>query len=119
MSRRASLALALAALAALAAAPLPIAAQTVSGTAFHDRDADGVREPGEEPLSGVAVRLYGQRDAGGAFDEGATTGATGEFSFAPGNGCYLLDLEDPPGWRRTLARTDEFAPGSPGYTHPV
>lgn len=103
----------------LGAALLPAHAQTVSGTIFHDRNANGILDPGEEPLEGVGARLIGQRDTGGAFDQTATTGSTGTFTFSPGNGCYLFDVVDPAGWRRTLGRTDELASGSPGYTAPV
>jgi len=106
-------------LALLLAAALPAAAQTVSGSAFHDRNANGVRDAGEEAIAGVPVRVAGQRDAGGAFDQSAATTASGSFSFSPGNGCYVVDLEDPAGWRRTLARTDEFAQGTSGYNRPA
>lgn len=105
--------------AALLAAALPAAAQTVSGSAFHDRNANGVRDAGEEAIAGVPVRVAGQRDAGGAFDQSAATTASGGFSFSPGNGCYVVDLEDPAGWRRTFARTDEFAQGTAGYNRPA
>ncbi len=105
--------------AALGAASLPSPAQQVAGVVFRDDDGDGIRDPGEPALAGVTVRLRGQRDAGGTFDETVTTGEDGAFSFSPGDGCYLLHVEDPPGWRRTLARADGRTPGSPGYVHPV
>ncbi|MDQ7087278.1 MAG: SdrD B-like domain-containing protein [Acidobacteriota bacterium] len=95
------------------------AAQQVSGVIFDDVDGDGVRAADEPGVEGVSVRLFGRSDAGGAVDEVVLTGADGSFSFTPGNGCYLLRVEDPPQWRRTLGRTDERAEGSPGYTHPV
>ncbi|MFN7964941.1 MAG: SdrD B-like domain-containing protein [Acidobacteriota bacterium] len=97
----------------------PAMAQTVSGNIFHDRNANGIRDAGEESLDAVQVRLLGQRDAGGTFDQSITTSVSGGFSFNPGNGCYVFDVVDPSGWRRTLGRTDEFAPGSSGYTAPV
>lgn len=103
----------------LLASAVPAAAQVVSGSAFHDRNANGLREPGEEALSGVVVRVAGQRDAGGAFDQSAATAADGSFLFSPGNGCYLVDLDDPPGWRRTIGRTDEIVEGTPGYARPA
>jgi hypothetical protein len=103
---------------ALLAAPT-VGAQTVSGNIFHDRNANGIRDAGEEALDAVQVRLLGQRDAGGPYDQSATTGTSGGFSFNPGNGCYVFDVVDPAGWRRTLGRTDEFVPGTSGYTAPV
>ncbi len=104
---------------ALALAACPVLAQTVSGTVFEDLDGDGVRDAGEAALEGIAVRLYGQQDAGGTFDTTVTTAPDGSFSFSPGDGCYLLQIVDPPGWRRSLARIDERVEGSAGYTRPV
>lgn len=102
------------------AAVSPAALAQVSGTVFHDRDADGLRDPGEEALEGVGVRLYGKIDAGDVrFDQTLATPADGTFTFAPGNGCYLIAIDDPPGWRRTLARTDERLDGSAGYSRPT
>lgn len=91
----------------------------VSGTVFNDRNGNGLKDAGEEGLAGVVVHIYGRPDAGGAVDASVTTLGDGAFSFAPGNGCYLLDLVDPPGWRRTLARTDTRVQGSPGYVAPA
>jgi lysophospholipase L1-like esterase len=104
-------------LAALAGGP--VLAQEVSGTLFRDRDGDGVRDAGEEPLPDVSVRLAGQQDAGDAYDATVTSGSDGRFAFTPGDGCYLLQVADPYGWRRTFARTDERQPGATGYVHPV
>lgn len=91
----------------------------VSGTVFHDRNANGLIDSGEEALESFAVQLLGQRDAGGAYNQSSTTSGTGSFTFNPGNGCYLLGVPDPTGWRRTLGRTDEYAQGTSGYTSPV
>lgn len=104
---------------AFATAGVPLLAQEVSGVVFHDRNGDGVRDAGEEALEGVTVRLFGQGDASGAFDQTVTTGSDGAFTFTPGNGCYLIHVDDPAGWRRTLARTDAREEGSAGYVHPV
>lgn len=103
----------------LALAAAPSRAQTVSGSAFEDRDADGVRDLDEPLLQGVSVELFGTRDAGGAFDQTTATGASGIFSFSPGNGCYLLLPQDPAGWRMSLARHDSLPESTPGYTFPV
>src|ERR1044071_8539018 len=77
----------------------PGLAQTVSGTAFEDRNADGIRDPGEPALPAVSVTLFGTRDAGGAIEQTVPTAPDGTFSLAPGNGCYLLGAVDPAGFR--------------------
>lgn len=107
--------------AALVAAVLapPVAAQTVSGNAWDDRNGNGRLDAGEPALPGVEFELFGVRDAGGAFDQTVFTAADGSFSFSPGNGCYLLGGADPAGWRRSSARDDGFAQSTPGYLQPV
>ena len=101
------------------AATIPASAQQVSGTAFEDRDADGIHDAGEPPIEGVDVLLYGQSDATGPVDETDPTDASGAYTFAPGNGCYLLLAQDPPGWRMTASRFDRFPETAPGYSFPV
>lgn len=98
---------------------LPATAQTISGTIFHDRNANGIMDTGEEGLAGVQLHLYGQIDSGGTYNQTASSSSTGTFSFSPTQGCYLLDIEDPPGWRRTSARLDRVVEGTSGYTPPV
>ncbi len=109
-------ALAVAALVGLGTVATPA---QVSGTVFEDRNGDGLRDAGEAALSGVTVRLFGRADGGSAVDAALTTAADGAFSFGPGHGCYLLGVADPPGWRRTAARFDLRAQGSPGYAPPA
>jgi lysophospholipase L1-like esterase len=94
-------------------------AQSVSGTAFEDRDGDGVREGSDPPLPGIAFRLLGIQDAGGAVDATSTSDPAGAFGFSPGNGCYVLQVVDPPGWRMSGTRSDGLPDSSPGYVHPV
>ena len=106
-------------LGALLAGGFPAAAQSVSGHAFEDRNGNGIRDAGEPALPGVAFELFGTRDAGGAYDQSASSGVDGAFSFSPGNGCYLLFPGDPAGWRLTSARSDGLVKGTPGYTSPV
>jgi len=107
------------AIAAWSALAVPAFAQQVSGRVFEDRDGDGVRDAGEPGSEAVAVRLFGQVDATGAFDQSVATAADGSFSFAPGNGCYLLRPDDPVGWRATGDRVDLRADGAAGYPFPA
>jgi hypothetical protein len=93
-------------------------AQNVAGQLFEDRNDNGIRDPGEPALEGVPVRLFGTA-SGGAVDQILASAADGTFSFAPGNGCYLLSTDDPPGWRLGSVRSDGFDPSTPGYVAPV
>jgi lysophospholipase L1-like esterase len=103
----------------LALAAGAVAAQTVSGRVFEDRDGDGLRDPGEPGVASVVVELFGRRDAGTTFDQTVPTSSDGSFSFSPGSGCYLLLASDPPEWRMSQAREDGFSEGTSGYTYPV
>jgi hypothetical protein len=95
---------------------IPTAAQQIGGVVFEDRDADGRRDPDEPGISGVAVELFGD---GGAVDASALTDASGGFSFAAGDGTYVLRPLDPPGYRPAVARFDRFVRGPhPDPTHP-
>ncbi|HEV8337396.1 MAG TPA: GDSL-type esterase/lipase family protein [Candidatus Polarisedimenticolia bacterium] len=109
----------LTAAALLACVALPALAQTVSGHAFEDRNGNGVQDPGEPPLPGVAFRLAGKKDAGPVTDTTIPTDAAGAYLFSPGSGCYVLQPLDPPEWRLGPARSDGFPPSTPGYTAPV
>jgi hypothetical protein len=94
-------------------------AQTVSGSLFEDRDADGIHDAGEPPLEGLAVRLFGTTDSGSSVDETVVTGADGAFAFTPGPGCYLLAPQEPPGLRLVEPRSDGVPETEPGYLFPV
>ncbi len=79
----------------VAAARAP--AQAIDGTLFHDVDRDGVRDPGEPALPGIAVTLYGED---GNFDQTVASGADGRFSFAATAGLqYVLDVAPGAAWR--------------------
>ncbi len=104
-------------LAAICAAPCY--GQAVSGSAFEDRNADGIRDPGEPAIPGVSVTLFGTRDVGGALEQTVATAGDGTFTLAPGNGCYLLGAADPAGWRQSFARFDSVIDNTPGYTFPI
>ncbi len=102
----------------LVASASPGHAQNISGQAFEDRNANGIRDPGEPPLPGVSVRLFGTA-TGGGIDQTVATAADGSFNFSPADGCYLLSPADPPGWRLSQSRSDGFLESAPGYTFPV
>jgi len=106
-------------LALMVVGSLAAEAQSVSGKTYEDRDADGIRDPDDPFLPGVAVRLFGSLDAGGSIDSTVTSSADGSFDFVPGNGCFLLGPGDPDGWRLTSSRRDTFPQTAPGYLFPV
>jgi hypothetical protein len=97
----------------------PAAAQVISGHVFEDRNGNGILDLDEPVLDGVEVRLFGQNDASGAYDETVLSGLDGSYSFSPGQGCYLLLPLDPAGWRMSQSREDGFPDTSPGYLFPV
>jgi hypothetical protein len=96
----------------------PAAAQ-ISGTVFEDRDGDGILDAGEPVLEAVQLELYGTPDAGGFIDQTIDSDSDGNFFFSPGNGCYLIGITDPPGWRLSQAREDGFVDGTTPYGPPV
>jgi hypothetical protein len=91
---------------------------TKSGTKFHDRNANGVRDAGEPGLSGWQIKLY--KDADGdkvledsddgttgngvvPFRPAATTGANGFYSFPSlPNGDYIVCEVKQAGWNESL-----------------
>lgn len=103
----------------LLGAATPAAAQNVGGHAFEDRNANGIWDPNEPWLAGVPVHLYGKPSSSSQIDLVTATDPNGFFQFAPGNGCYVLSPDDPPGWRFSGSRSDGFPPSTPGYTAPV
>jgi hypothetical protein len=104
--------------AALISAPAT-RAQTVSGRLFEDRNANGILDAGETPLDGMPVGLLGTQEGSTPFDEQIATAGDGSFLFTPGNGCYVIDLPDPAGWRLGPSRQDRVPDSTAGYTFPV
>ena len=107
------------ALVCLAAAMLPVAAQSVEGTLFEDRNGNGIHDAGEPVLEGVPVSLYGSPDAGGAVDQSILTGAAGDYTFSPGNGCYLVNIDPGPDYRFSGTRQDLYPEGTTPFGFPV
>ncbi|MEF3273850.1 MAG: carboxypeptidase regulatory-like domain-containing protein, partial [Chloroflexus sp.] len=69
---------------------------SVGNRVWHDRNANGIAESGEEGVSGVIVRLYREN---GTLVETVVTDSNGSFLFtglAPGN--YYLEFTLPMGW---------------------
>ena len=97
----------------------PVAAQTVSGLLFDDRDGDGIHDPGEPFLAGIQVNLAGMQSGAVPLAISTTSGADGVFQFAPGDGAYLLAPVDPAGWRLGPSRSDGFPAGAAPYGVPV
>ena len=95
------------ALALLAALAPPAAAQQVSGSVYDDRNANGLRDPGEPGLDGVDVTAWGAANAA------STVAAAGAFQVDAAPGCQDVQITLPgepdpalgvstAGWRRSL-----------------
>ena len=87
--------------------PVGNAGLAILGIKFNDRNADGIRQPGEEGLPNVSILLEPATSTNGTFDASAgeavaSTDANGAFSFVdlvPGN--YVLTETVPGGFRPT------------------
>jgi hypothetical protein len=89
-----------------------------SGTKFHDRNANGVRDAGEPGLAGWKIKLYKDADGDNVLEDSddgttgngavpfrpaATTGANGSYSFANlPNGDYIVCEVQQAGWTQSL-----------------
>jgi hypothetical protein len=81
-----------------------IATGAITGTKFEDANGNGVRDPGENGLSGVTIVMLNPAN----ISRQTTTDASGNFSFTPLlPGTYLLSELVPDGFHQTL-------PGAPG-----
>ncbi|MEG3900173.1 MULTISPECIES: SdrD B-like domain-containing protein [unclassified Microcoleus] len=80
----------------------------ILGIKFNDRNADGIRQPGEEGLPNIPILLESATSSNGTFNAGTgealtTTDANGAFSFinlVPGN-YVLTETAIPAGFRTT------------------
>jgi hypothetical protein len=92
---------------------------SVSVGVFHDRDRDGVRDPGDDPLAERTVRLL---DTAGRVTATAVTDGTGRTAFAVRAGStYLVEAPVPLDWQPTapgagLTRVRVTAPVSGAAT---
>ncbi len=81
-----------------------VAPSTISGTAFLDSNANGLRDAGEAGLSGVIVKLV---SASGTVLATGTTSATGGYSFtAVMPGTDTVQFTAPAGYQFSTASTD-------------
>jgi uncharacterized repeat protein (TIGR02543 family) len=81
---------------------------TISGVKFHDINANGVRDIGEEGLSGWYIQLFKKVGAEWVSVDAKTTGDVGDYIFTVGTaGHYKLMEVSQTGWRQT-AGPDEF-----------
>ena len=63
-------------------ATLVVARNTISGYVYFDRDNDGTRDAGEDPIAGVPIRLTGTTTTGQAVVLNTTTDSSGFYLFA-------------------------------------
>jgi hypothetical protein len=97
-----------------------------SGTKFHDKNANGVRDTGEEGLAGWTINLYQDTGTKGSYDGEAvfkttTTAANGAYAFANlFSGDYIVCEASQTGWQQsapTSAPTGEtLVSNCPGNT---
>jgi hypothetical protein len=81
-----------------------------SGTKFHDRDADGQKETGEEGLPNWQIKLYRDADGDKVLDSTETagaqstmTGSDGSYQFSDlQNGDYIVCEVKQSGWNQSL-----------------
>lgn len=73
----------------------PAVAASIAGTVYHDRNDNGIIDPGEEGIAGVTIELL----QGGVVVATTTTDANGHYSFTglmPGT--YTVHEVQPGGW---------------------
>jgi uncharacterized surface anchored protein len=73
---------------------------SLAGFVYHDHNDNGVRDPGDEGLSGVTVRLIGTDFAGNSVQTDVVSGTDGSYSFTgllPGT-YNIVQLTQPPGF---------------------
>ncbi len=89
----------------------PLSVPGIRGTLWYDTNADGVMDPGEEPVAGQTIFIDADQD--GIVDPGevtATTDADGLYSFTGlPDGTYNIDVALPTGWSQSF-------PASPNYS---
>jgi hypothetical protein len=92
---------------------------SIQGFVYIDVNNNGVKDPGEDPIPGVEIRLTGTDDRGNTVDVVVFTDANGEFFFAP-----QQSVESPNANPPTTLFVDGLRPSDgTGYTltqtHPI
>jgi hypothetical protein len=86
--------------------PPASSAATISGVKFHDVNADGVREVGEEGLEGWTIQLW-KLDGGWELVNETTTGSDGDYIFTVNEtGHYKVTEVLKSGWMQTAPAGD-------------
>jgi len=81
---------------------------TISGVKFHDKNANNVRDIGEEGLSGWYIQLFKKVSDDWVSVDAKTTGDSGDYIFTVNiAGHYKLMEVSQTGWRQTVG-PDEF-----------
>ena len=86
---------------------------TLSGHKYHDRNANGVRDAGEEGLSGWTIQLFSDQDNVNPFAS-VVTGTDGSYTFGFANGHeipagnWTLREVAQPGWVGRAPEAGEF-----------
>ena len=99
-------------------APAAVVAAELGGTVFHDKNGDGLRDPGEAGLV-TTVELFGRGDSRGPLDSTFVTGVDGRFFIGAADvddGCYATRVTPPPGFR--FGQPNRGCPGA-GLAAPV
>jgi choice-of-anchor A domain-containing protein len=68
----------------------PVSPSTLSGIIYTDLNGDGVAQPAEPRLQGVAVYLWGTDSGGHGVYQPATTDVNGAYSFTVNPGTYSI-----------------------------
>ena len=66
----------------------------LSGRAYLDQDSDGIQDPGEPGIAGIAVELY---DDTSTLRRSVVTGITGEYDLKPKEGSWTVKFVPPSG----------------------
>jgi hypothetical protein len=77
-----------------------------SGIKFKDRNANGVKDEGEEPLAGWTINVAGNTGMNKLYEASTTTNANGEYKFMLPPGTYTVYETCPAGgnWYQSLPK---------------
>jgi len=78
---------------------------SITGTKWNDLNGNGVRDPGEPPLAGVAISLVNYI---AQTETPATTDADGHYFFEVQPGSYGVRELETPGWTQTFPQSGDY-----------